>query len=259
MKIIIFGATGRMGKEVILSASRHEVEVSGGVVSTSENVDVVCPAGKKIPVSTSWRSDYSSADVLIDFSTPSGTALAIESALVSKLPLLICTTGLGEEILKRIELASKTIPIILASNTSIGVNVMFKLVAQAASLLGKDFDAEIFEIHHKFKKDAPSGTAISLAEHLATAKGQKLTDVISTGRSGLDLSRGENELGVQAARGGDVAGEHTVFFLGNGERIELTHRATTRAIFADGAIKAAKWLSKNKNNPGLYSMFDVLS
>lgn len=265
-KIILVGATGRMGAQVVSACARASsseecfVVLGGMTVEGDKSVGFAVP-GVELPITSEWSSSFDSADVIVDFSSPAGTRKALESAARAKLPLLVCTTGLGAEFEPLFAAASKVVPVIRASNTSVGVNAMLKLVSQASKLLGPSFDVELVELHHRGKKDSPSGTAISLAQSIAKAKDVNLSDVSVQGRSGLSDGRRDEEIGIQAVRGGDVAGEHTVFFLGQGERLEITHRATNRAIFADGALRAVKWLCQQKESgvrPGLYSMLDVL-
>ena len=257
--IVLFGASGRMGQEVIASCGRKKQTVIGGIVGADDPMCGTDVEGVENTISSDWVDAYDGADAIIDFSTPAGAKRALEISIEKKIPVLICTTGLDDEIKSLIAEAAKVAPVICASNTSVGVNVLRQLVRNATSLLGDEFETEIVELHHKYKRDSPSGTAVTLAEDIADEKGEKLSEIICSGRVGDELSRAPNELGVQAVRGGDVAGEHTVYFFGNGERIEITHRATTRAIFADGAVRAAMWLVEKKGQAGSYSMIDVLS
>lgn len=264
IKIVLVGASGRMGHEISSSITKYNenglednLHLIGGIVSASDPDSGSIIPEIRLPLGSSFTQSMAEANVIIDFSSSRGAELALDFALDHKIPLLIGTTGLSEELEIKIKTASSKLPILRTRNTSIGVNVMCLLLAEASKLLGSEFDAELFEIHHKQKKDAPSGTALMLLESIAEARGNVLKSVLTTGRSGLDLNRLPNEIGAQAVRGGDVAGEHTVFFFGEGERIEITHRATNRKIFADGALKGAMWLTKNRK-PGYYSMLDVL-
>jgi 4-hydroxy-tetrahydrodipicolinate reductase len=171
-------------------------------------------------------------------------------------PLVIGTTGFSPAELAQIRKAATRIPCVLSPNMSVGVNVMFKIVTEAARLLGQDYDMEIIEAHHRFKKDAPSGTALHLAEILAQATQQRLEDVATYSRKGQVGERKKSEIGIQAIRAGDIVGEHTVVFGGMGERLEIAHRAHNRDNFARGAIIAAKWVVHQP--PGLYEMAHVL-
>ena len=264
VKIVLVGASGRMGQEISSSITQHNdsklsprINLIGGIVSASDPESGSIIPEIRLPLGASFTQSMSEADVIIDFSSNSGTELALDFAKNNKIPLLVGTTGLSEVLESRIRAACTEIPIVRTRNTSVGVNVMAILLAEASKLLGNDFDAELVELHHKHKKDSPSGTALMLLESVAEARGNALKSVLTTGRTGLELSRMPNEIGAQAVRGGDVAGEHTVFFFGEGERIEITHRATNRKIFADGALKGGLWLANNRK-PGYYSMLDVL-
>lgn len=193
------------------------------------------------------------ADVLIDFSSPSATEAICEAATKANRPMVIGTTGHSAEQQSIIEAAAREIPIVLAANFSVGVNALFSLAELAAKILGENFDVEIIETHHRMKKDAPSGTAKTLAEILQKARG---TEKIRHGREGLIGERDKSEIGVHSVRGGDVVGDHTLIFAGDGERLELTHRASSRETFARGALRAARWVMGKPE--GLYSMRDVL-
>jgi len=196
------------------------------------------------------------AEVWVDFTAPEAAAHAAEQAAAHKVALVIGTTGLSDAHRAAIERASKQVPIVASSNMSVGVNVLTKLLSEAARVLGPGYDVEIVEWHHRQKKDAPSGTAIMMAQALAAASGHNLKRDAVYGRQGQIGARGEREIGVLAVRGGDVVGDHTAYFLGVGERIELTHRATSRETFARGAVRAALWVKDRP--PGLYDMQDVL-
>jgi 4-hydroxy-tetrahydrodipicolinate reductase len=222
MKIAINGACGRMGRTVERLAKEAGVEVAA-------RIDVAAEPG-------TVRRLESKADALIDFSTPEATMERLEDCLKTGTPHVICTTGFTDAQKAKIAEAAKRIPVILASNTSVGVNRLFKVVPEIAKTLGADYDLDLVETHHRFKKDAPSGTAKTLAERIEAATGRKVT--------------------VHAVRSGDVVGEHRVIFGTLGDSIEIVHRASSRDIFAKGAIDAAKWLAKAR--PGLYSMLDVL-
>jgi len=193
---------------------------------------------------------------VIDFTIPDATLEHVRVAAEGKKPIVIGTTGLNSAQIGDIEKFSAVIPVVLAPNMSLGVNVLFKLVGEVSKTLGGDYDIEIVEMHHRFKVDAPSGTALKLAELAAKGLGVKLEEAGVFGRKGLIGERKPKEIGVMTLRGGDVVGEHTVIFAGLGERIELTHRASSRDTFARGALRAAKWVVDKL--PGLYSMQDVL-
>jgi len=222
LRVLLIGAAGRMGK-TIADVARHEAEIE--IVARCDLGDRIEPVVKN-------------CDVAIDFSHADAITETCRAALRHRKSLVIGTTGHSQQQRRTIEEAAQAVPIVLASNFSVGVNVLFWLTRKAAELLGADFNPEIVEAHHKMKKDAPSGTAKTLAEIL------KATQKI------------ENEIPIQSIREGDVVGEHVVIFSGPGERLELTHRAASREIFARGALRAAKWITGKP--PGLYFMQDVL-
>jgi 4-hydroxy-tetrahydrodipicolinate reductase len=195
-------------------------------------------------------------DVLIDFSVPEALEDLLEDCASKDVPLVIGTTGLDEEAERRIEKAAKMLPVVYAPNMSLGVNLCFRLVREMAAALGEDFDIEITEAHHNRKADAPSGTALGLARAVAEALDRDLEKDLVHGRSGRPGPRGRREIGMHALRLGGVVGEHTVHFGSENEVIALSHRATNRDVFADGALRAAKWVAGRK--PGCYSMEDVL-
>jgi 4-hydroxy-tetrahydrodipicolinate reductase len=223
MKIAINGACGRMGRTVARLAKEAGVEVAASI-DVQEEPGISRALEKK-------------ADALIDFSTPEAALARLKECVATKTPAVICTTGFTEAQKAEIAKAGKKIPVVFSSNTSVGVNLLFKVVPEIAKTLGKDYDLDIVETHHRFKKDAPSGTAKTLAERIEAATGRRVN--------------------VHAVRSGDVVGEHRVVFGTLGDCIEITHRASSRDIFAKGALEAAAWASKAK--PGLYSMLDVLS
>ena len=234
IRVALIGAAGRMGQAIINAA-----ETEGIAVVTK--IDL----GDKIA--------FAGADVAIDFSYADAATSICEVAIKSKTPLVIGTTGHSAKQRDDIVAASKQIPVVLASNFSVGVNALFALTENAAKILGDDFDLEIVETHHRMKKDAPSGTAKTLAEILQRAR---QTRILRHGREGIVGERGKSEIGIHSVRGGDVVGDHTVIFAGQGERLELTHRASSRETFARGAIRAAGWVIGK--SPGLYDMRDML-
>lgn len=198
----------------------------------------------------------SNVEVVIDFSGAAATAKLLPVCAGQRIPMVIGTTGLDEGTRAGLERAAEMVPIVFAPNYSQGVNALYFLAARATELLGPAFDAEIVEMHHRFKVDAPSGTAVRLAEVVADAKQLDAERAVSRGRSGQVGARPLEEIGVMALRGGDVVGEHTLYLVGEGERIELTHRATDRSIFARGAVRAAHWVVTRP--AGLYDMADVM-
>ena len=248
VRICVVGGAGRMGRRVL-----EVCEISDGLEAVSILVrpDDHLDGLGNLRVETEPLKAFKGADVVIDFSAPPSIERTVSAAVESRVAYVLASTGLSEDAEEQLKQAATKIPLIVASNCSLGVNVLNALVETAARALS-EFDIEIFEIHHNQKRDAPSGTALTLAE--AVNKARPLEANFS--RSGNDSIRATDSMGVVAARGGDVAGEHTVFYFGQGERLELTHRATSPMIFAKGAVKAARWLSDK--DPNLYTMRDVL-
>lgn len=204
----------------------------------------------------SLEPTLSRANVVIDFTTPEASVAHARACAEAGVALVVGSTGFSAEAKQQMAEAAKKIPLVMAPNMSVGVNLVIEVAAQLARRLGEDFDVEVMETHHRMKKDAPSGTAMRLAEELAKSLGRD-SDDICTSRVGNIGARPRKEIGVQTLRGGDVVGEHTVFFFGDGERVELTHRATSREQFGRGALRAAKWAVAQK--PGLYDMTHVLA
>jgi 4-hydroxy-tetrahydrodipicolinate reductase len=255
MKLAVCGAAGRMGQAIIAIAKEDsETQISGALE---------CDGNKAIELGDPIISSVSNlekilknTDALIDFTNPESALKNLEMAVKQKVPVVIGTTGFSEEQKKQIKEASKVVPIVFSPNMSVGVNILFKLVEEVAKKV-PDYDIEIVEVHHNKKKDSPSGTAAKLAEVAASSIGRDINEVGIYGRHSDTDIRKKDEIGVLSVRAGDIVGDHTVYFAGPGERIELTHRAHSRDTFAVGAVKAAKWVAGKK--PGLYDMFDVLS
>ncbi len=264
VKVVISGIMGRMGRKIAQIAYQDtDVQIAGGVESPDcvhfhENVGELIGEKLDAPIFSDLSKIIEKADVVIDFAGNTEAVLShlrLIAADKNKKGMVIGTTGFTEDQMKEIKELSKDVPVVLAPNMSIGVNLLFKLVQEAArALKDKGYDIEVVEMHHRFKKDAPSGTAVKIVDILKKETGIK--NVIY-GREGIyENGRPSDEIAVFALRGGDVVGEHTVIFAGMGERIELTHRAGSRDIFAKGAVEAAKWI---KDKPaGLYDMMDVL-
>ncbi len=239
-KIIITGSKGRMGQALLSCAARMpELEVVGAVGRGDD-----------------LGSAIAKADVVIDFSLHNATLGVAELCAKNKKAIVIGTTGHSAEEKAKIVAHQSQIPMVVATNFSTGVNTLFWLTRKAADILGPDFDLEVVEMHHRLKKDAPSGTATTLLEILADVRKLQLEEALRHGREGIVGERTQNEIGIHAIRGGDVVGDHTVIFANNGERVELTHKASSRDTFANGALRAAQWLVKQK--AGLYDMQDVL-
>jgi 4-hydroxy-tetrahydrodipicolinate reductase len=262
--VIVTGASGRMGSQIVRMVRATEgLALAGATERPGVNVglDAGVLAGLG-PIDVPIRDDLGAAlaatgaRVVIDFTSHvASTAHAVICAERGA-ALVIGSTGFTPETKARVAAAARRTPIVLSPNMSVGVNVVFALARQAAATLGDAYDVEIVETHHRKKKDAPSGTAVRLAEVTAQALGRDPAKDVVYERHGLVGERSAREIGVQALRGGDVVGDHTVFFFGEGERIELTHRATSREQFARGAVRAARWVAGRA--PGLYDMFDVL-
>ncbi len=239
-RVIITGSKGRMGKALVACAPHHrELEVVGQIDQGDDLAALIAQC-----------------DVVIDFSSHTATAGIAELCARHAKALVVGTTGHGDAEKSRITHHASRIPMVLSSNYSTGVNTLFWLTRKAAEILGSGYDLEVVEMHHRLKKDAPSGTARSLAEILAAVRQQQLAKVARHGREGIVGERTDAEIGIHSVRGGDVVGDHTVIFAANGERVELTHKASSRDTFANGALRAAAWVTNQK--PGLYDMQDVL-
>ncbi len=240
IKVIIYGSKGKMGK-ALLECVKQETRLElVGAVGSTDSIDAILP----------------SADVVIDFTNEAASMTLLQKCVKAKTTLVIGTTGLSKEAEVHIAAASKEIPLVFSPNYSIGVNTLFWLTKKATELLGPEYDSEIIEMHHRFKKDAPSGTARRLAEIIAEVRHLDYEKDTHHGRIGMPGERSSTEIGMHALRVGDAIGEHTVILGTLGERLELTYRASTRAAYASGALRAALWLQNQR--PGLYDMQDVL-
>ncbi|MFH0948288.1 MAG: 4-hydroxy-tetrahydrodipicolinate reductase [Elusimicrobiota bacterium] len=249
IKIVVCGAAGKMGKMITSRILSDEELVLSGAVEFTGHPSVGQPIDK-INITDNFSEALSLSDVAVDFTIMDATLHHLDIAQKQKKAIIIGTTGITKEGIGKIKSASKEIPIVLAPNMAVGVNLLFKLVEEVAAVL-TNYDVEIIEAHHNQKKDAPSGTALNLAEIISA----KLDLEPIFGRHG-NVGARKKEIGIHAVRAGDIVGEHTVIFAGNGERIELIHRAHTRETFAAGAVKAAKWIFGKKH--GFYTMRDVL-
>lgn len=262
IKIAVCGAAGRMGQRIIVSAKEAGCTVSGalerpGHEMIGQDAGVVAGCGiLGVLISDDLNSVIAGCDVLIDFTSPKVSLKNLEVCALKKKAIVIGSTGFTPDERSFAEELSKEIPCIIAPNMSVGVNVCFKALKDIAKTLGDDFDVEIVELHHKLKKDAPSGTAVRMGEVVAEALGRDYNHVARCSREGIIGERTQEEIGMQTVRGGDIIGEHTVYFIGMGERIELTHRAMTRDMFSRGSVRAAKWIIGKM--PGIYDMQDVL-
>ena len=238
-KIGIFGSNGRMGRAIAEVIAESDAILAGGADQGDD-----------------FGALAASSDVLVDFTSPSALAEHLAAAQTAGTAIMIGTTGLGPDHHAMIDAAARTIPVLQAANTSLGVNLLAHLVRETAARLGTDWDIEIVEMHHRHKVDAPSGTGLLLGNAAAAGRGAELADVAVRSRDGITGERPEGAIGFGVLRGGSVAGDHQVIFAGEGERIELGHRAENRAIFAQGAVKAALWLAGKP--AGRYSMTNVL-
>ena len=263
IKVAVTGAAGRMGVKVIVAIHEAEgVTLSGALERPGHallGMDAGMPAGLGtlgVKISDDLPGVIAGCDVLVDFTSPKVSLHNLAACAAQGKAIVIGSTGFTpEERAEAAELA-QPIPVVIAPNMSVGVNVCFKILKDIATTLGDDFDVEIVEMHHKLKKDAPSGTAVRMGEVVAEALGRDYQQVANCHREGIIGERNKEEIGMQTVRGGDIVGEHTVYFIGMGERLELSHRAMTRDMFSRGAIRAARWVVGQPN--GVYDMQDVL-
>jgi 4-hydroxy-tetrahydrodipicolinate reductase len=250
VRVAIAGASGRMGLALLEAAGSTEGVTLGSAV------DLAASTWGGVSIGTDVASALKEADVLIDFTRPEGTLANVRACVKARRAMVIGTTGLAPEQLAEIREAAKAIAIVMAPNMSVGVNVMLKMVEMASRALGPDYDIEVFEMHHRKKVDAPSGTALKLGEVAAWARETTVAKAGVFSRHGTTGERKTGTIGFSVARAGDTVGDHTVFFVGPGERIEVTHRSSSRATYAQGAMRAARYVAAKP--PGFYSMDDVL-
>jgi 4-hydroxy-tetrahydrodipicolinate reductase len=254
--LCVLGPSGRMGRALLEAAhGRGDIRIAAAVdrgdadgLGASVSTGVVATADLEVGLATS--------DVYVDFTAPAATRAVAEAAVRHRRAAVIGTTGLGPADEAAIAALARVAPVVIAANFSLGVNLVLGLVRQAARVLGTEWDTEVVETHHRGKRDAPSGTALMIARAIAAGHGDDYDKVKRHGRDGDVGPRPRGEIGVSAVRGGDIVGEHTAYFFGASERIEISHRATSRAIFAAGALRAAAWVKSQP--PGRYDMFDVL-
>lgn len=264
ISIAIVGAAGRMGQALVRCS-----KMMPGIQLVAAVDHPACPlCGKDsgllagigetgIRITHDLAAAVKAADVLIDFSFHENVPLTVKLAAEHGKAVVVGTTGLNPEERAAVDAAARVIPIVWAPNMSLGVNLLFSLVEKAAKALGLDYDVEITEAHHRYKKDAPSGTALRLGEKVAQGRSQNFRDVAIFGREGLGGERPRGQIGIHALRAADIIGDHTVLFATEGERVEISHRATSRDAFAKGALHAGVWLAGGRS-PGLYDMQDVL-
>ena len=263
MKIAIAGSAGRMGRTLIEAVLSEEdltlsaaLEVAG---SPDLGKDAGAAIGRKtgVAISADYAAGIAASDCLIDFTRPEGSLLHLDACLESGVNMVIGTTGFAAQGKQRILDAASRIAIVFAPNMAVGVNAVFKLAEVAAKILGDAYDVEIIEAHHRYKVDAPSGTALKLGEVIAAALGRDLKSCAVYGREGVSGERDAKSIGFHSVRGGDIVGEHSVIFAGSGERVEVAVRSQSRMTYAVGALRAARFLQGRA--PGLYDMQDVLS
>lgn len=264
LKIAVTGAAGRMGRSLITACQQTEncqlaaaIEHSGNSFLGSDAGDLAGIGRLNVALVDDIDAAASSFNTLIDFTRPEVTLVNLASCVAHKKSIIIGTTGFSEPQKLQIAEAAKSIPVVFAPNMSVGVNLCFKLLDMAARVLGDDVDIEVIEAHHRHKVDAPSGTAMRMGEVVAEALGRNLDDCAVYGREGITGARERKTIGFETIRAGDIVGDHTVLFAADGERVEITHKASSRMTFANGAMRAALWL---QNQPaGLYDMQDVLN
>lgn len=263
-RIGICGAGGRMGKTILEACNETDGVVVGAAIEFSESPLIGTDAGEQAGIGSlgvTITDDISNVaddfDVMIDFTLAASVPGNVEKCRAAGKNMVIGTTGLNDEQKKVIVDASKEIAIVFAPNMSVGVNLCLQLLKVAARVMGNNCDIEIIEAHHRDKKDAPSGTALRMGEVVARTLGRDLRSCAVYGREGHTGSRDRQTIGFETIRAGDIVGEHTVMFAGNGERVEITHRATSRKTFASGAVRSAQWIRGREN--GLFDMEDVLS
>ena len=255
LRLVVNGASGRMGRAV-LDRARADArwQVAAGIVSAGSALEGQPIGGVEAPGAARYGTRFPLLDavaVVIDFSTPAGLGAALDACLQARVPLVTGTTGLDATLEARLDAAAATIPLLRAANFSLGVALLTRLLRSAAAAL-PDWDLEILEAHHARKQDAPSGTALALGQAAAAARGVALAEVVAIGRTSAPGARRAGSIGFASIRAGDIVGEHTALLAGPGERLELTHRADDRAIFARGALSAAAWLAGRA--PGSYAL-----
>lgn len=263
IRVAVAGAAGRMGRRIINVINETAgVELAGAVDTPlspliGQDSGETAGIGKNgVPITDDVREAMAGADILIDFTNPSATMANLAAAADTGKGIVIGTTGLSKEEKEKLAGIAKSTKVVFTPNMSVGINVLLSILPKVAKMLGDDYDIEIIEAHHRMKKDAPSGTALRLAEAVAEGVNRNLDEVGVYARKGIIGERGKKEIGLQTIRAGDIVGDHTVLFGGMGERIEITHKASSRDCFARGAVRAAVWLADKK--PGLYDMRDVL-
>lgn len=263
IKVIVAGAAGRMGSRLVALIKDSAALTLTGAVESNGHVSIGEDAGENagcgktgVPITDDLSALLDRGEVVIDFSTPQSSLAHLRTVAQHRRAMVIGTTGFSPQELDELKSLARQVPCVFSPNMSVGVNVIFKVIAEMAKTLGEEYDLEVIEAHHRLKKDAPSGTALKMAEVLARAVNRDLAQVGVYARKGLIGERKHGEIGIQTIRAGDIVGDHTVLFGGIGERIEVVHRVQSRDTFARGALRAARWVVKQP--PGLYDMQDVL-
>jgi len=264
INVIVAGAAGRMGCRLVSLIKDSTTLALAGAIEEKGHHAVGGDAGETagcgragVPITDNLVALLDKGEVIIEFSSPEATLHHLRAAAKYHRAMVIGTTGFSAPQLEELKSLACRVPLVLSPNMSVGVNLIYKVIGEMAKTLGEDYDIEVIEAHHRLKKDAPSGTALKIAEVLAKAVSRELDQVGVYARRGLIGERKKGEIGIQTIRAGDIVGDHTILFGGMGERIEVTHRASSRDTFAGGALRAARWVVQQP--PGLYDMLDVLS
>lgn len=263
ISVVVAGCNGRMGRTLLtMIAEDDDFELSGALEHDDSPLigvpasEIYEQSSSSVVVTSDPASVIDSGDILVDFTRPEATREFLQIAREENAKLVVGTTGLTDDDHRLLEKVSEQTSIVQAPNMSVGINLLLDLIDQTTKCLGEEFDVEVLEMHHRYKEDAPSGTANLLAKQVARSRHEDLEDVKKIGREGFEGERPSNEIGISSLRGGDVVGDHTVIFAGEGERIELTHKASSRQTFARGALRAARFLQSREH--GLFSMKEVL-
>lgn len=263
INVVVAGAAGRMGCRLVALIRDSTVLTLSGAIEGKGHRALGKDAGETagcghagVPITDDFTALLDRGEVVIDFSAPEATLHHLRATVIHRRAMVIGTTGFSTPQLAELESLASQAPFVLSPNMSVGVNLIYKVIGEMAKALGDEYDIEVIEAHHRLKKDAPSGTALKIAEVLAKAVGRDLNQVGVYARKGLVGERKKGEIGIQTIRAGDIVGDHTILFGGMGERIEVTHRASSRDTFAGGALRAAQWVVRQP--PGLYDMMDVL-
>ena len=263
IKVIVAGAAGRMGCRLVALIKDSTLLTLAGAIEGKGHHLLGDDAGETagcgragLPITDDFAALLDRGEVVVDFSAPEATLQHLRSVVQHQRAMVIGTTGLSAAQLEEVKSLASQVPCVMSPNMSVGVNLIYKVISEMAKTLGDDYDIEVIEAHHRLKKDAPSGTALKIAEVLANAVNRDLDQVGVYARKGLIGERKKGEIGIQTIRAGDIVGDHTILFGGMGERIEVTHRASSRDTFARGALRAARWVVRQP--PGLYDMMDVL-